>query len=253
MLRFSLEALANHLNQLIALKHKIYSANDYESAIEALSNEAYSIKLSREMQNETAMTESVLKKAKEIYQEHRKFLLKIVKGRQIIERYVLEELQFLVEAIEQQSKKPDDLKGSESPNPVAIGRILGTSASNVMAKLVMGKRFDYDDDVHRVIGQVLGRDDNFDTTDGLFTGYRHNFQKAVAKAVSIFPGLITFDHVNHRMFIEQAMSDFLDAAIDEHILTFDPELEPRDMIDSYFHEFVLDKKAQEKDSVVMSR
>lgn len=153
-----------------------------------------------------------------VWKDHRKFALKAFRtigvGRPELENSISEEISYLVKTLEATNGKP-----------VNARKYLLPSASNVVAALLTGKRYDYEHPTRQLLDISFGSS-NLALP---FTSYFANFVPWI-KIISPFLPVAKQIAENGKLY-----HGYIDGEVEEHKKNFKPG-EIRDYIDAYLEE-----------------
>ncbi|XP_078484745.1 cytochrome P450 2U1 [Ciona intestinalis] len=145
-------------------------------------------------------------------------------GKRSMEDRIVEEVAYLNDAIRSHNDKPFDILG-----------VLSNAVSNNICSIVMGRRFDYDDERYKEIMFRLSRS----TKDP-----EANFYITVLMFVPFLVNFPPFSRINKEMMDDvKVILDHLDEIVSEHKSTFNKD-DARDFIDA----FIAEKNSQNKHS-----
>lgn len=122
------------------------------------------------------------------------------------------------------------LRESGTSDQVQTRRLLGSSASNVVAAVMVGKRYDYESPERQMINEFVGIDGEMDGIAVLFTGYIVNFVD-----ILMYLTKIPSSTLKKMREVGFQLNQYLRREADEHYRKFDPN-DIKDYCDAYLEE-----------------
>lgn len=219
--------------------HCVISLNDYKSILEAFSKDSTTDRPKPDLF--TLITpESSISWSGQLWKEHRRFSLRALRtigvGKPSMEKLVADEISHLV-------KKIKESDSGQTP----LRQLLGPSASNIVSAVMLGKRYDYEDPIRKMLNEVSGISGDFEGTPLLFTGYIVNFAKFIAYLIR----LPTLPNTILRGIKETGfkLDQYLQQEVEEHLEKFD-STNIRDYCDAYLDEMKSRKSGEESNSTL---
>lgn len=153
-----------------------------------------------------------------------------------MEKLVADEISHLVKKIKESGSGQTPLR-----------QLLGPSASNIVSAVMLGKRYDYEDPIRKMLNEVSGISGDFEGTPLLFTGYIVNFAKFIAYLIR----LPTLPNTILRGIKETGfkLDQYLQQEVEEHLEKFD-STNIRDYCDAYLDEMKSRKSGEESNSTL---
>ncbi|CAK8696141.1 unnamed protein product [Clavelina lepadiformis] len=155
-----------------------------------------------------------------LWKSQRKFGQKTLRGfgvgRKGMENSVTEEVTCFLKSVQATEGKAFDIKD-----------LLQQSSCNVISSIVMGKRYEYNDDTLRRLVKIFS-----DVFDGAFENFALQAIMFAPKLIHVYPISRFYEELKQNF---KYLSDISSEAITEHEKTFDKE-NPRDFIDAFLND-----------------